>query len=186
MYTLARRSSRILAVFFVAAALFIAGCDSAVDDTIVLQPKTVTFDFPDFSADDVEGGVIELPSEAAQDLSDELRTDGFSREEVVSAELTEVEVRRIGPASQAKLLPFLNEIELSLDAPGQSLTTVGTSSEFDPTAGSTLLNPTDSDVGDFVQAESMDAELRLDVDTFEDDPPRLDARLTFVIEVEGV
>ena len=186
MYSITRGASYTFVIGLLAVAFLMAGCDSAMEDSITLQPKTITFEFPNFTDEDVEDGTIELSAESPKDLSDQLRNDGFERGDVVGATISETELVRIGPLQQAKLLPFLNEAELRLNAPGQSSITIGTRTGFNPDESTTSLNTTDQDVADFVRAESMDADLTLRVEDIDDAPPRVNARVTFVVEVEGV
>ena len=173
-------------------ALVMSGCDSTTtSETVTLQPKTITFEFPQFSADDAQGGTLQINSLNQEDLESELRADGFSRGEVVQATITRVELERrsVGSAAESaapKVFGFLVSGEAQLTQ-GGTTQTVAERDAFDPNAAVTPMSITTGNATSFVSASSpFGARLDLDVENIGVGPYRVALNITFRIEVEGV
>lgn len=184
---------RSAAVLWLLATIVVltSGCDAtATSETVTLQPKTITFEFPQFSADDEQGGTVQINSLNQEDLASELRADGFTRDEVVQATITRVELERRSIGSSAETAPkvfgFLVSGEAQLTQ-GSMTQTIAERDAFDPNAAVTPMDITSGNATSFVSAPSpFGARLNLDVDNIGTGPFRVALNITFRIEVEGV
>lgn len=178
-----------------AAMLFLLpACDSNSPEPVVLPPKTISFEYPQFSADDVQDGTLSLTSENQEDLESELRADGFSRDEVLEATVTDVELirRSVGTGAGAepldpKVFGFLVDGEVELTGSNGSPLTIGQKSSFDPNSVVTPMNIVSSDATAFVASStSFGSRLNLTISDIGSGDFRLGVRVTFRVEVEGV
>lgn len=172
-------------------AIALVGCDSGGADTIVLQPKEVTFEFPTFDQNDVDNGEVRLNATAGDYLANALRADGFSKDEVVSAEVSRVELARrsLGSAQHveaAKVFDFLVNAELHLTGSGGPIT-IANKSSFDPSQARTEMNLVNREVTPLVTSSSpFGARLDFTVSDVGSESFRVAVVVTFRIEVEGV
>lgn len=171
---------------FVAAAIFLYGCDTLLEDdeTLILQPKNVTFRF-EFSSDDLTPGQsIVIPSVQAADLGSALQADGYAKSDVVSARVTAVQLRRVNP------LQFnLGSIDgVVLRVQSQGVSAVGIGSLADPPSSNNApmnLGPT-RNVEQFVRQTNFSATLEFVPTVLPADDYVLETVVELTIEVGGV
>lgn len=174
----------LLGVF--AAALLLYGCDALVegDDTLILQPKTVTFRF-EFSSDDLTPGeAITVSAVQSADLGAALQGDGYTKDDVVSAQITEIQLRRVNPLQFN--LGGIDNVVLRLQSQGVSSVSVG--SIGDPPSSNSAnmqVGPT-RNVAQFVRQSSFTATLEFVPTGLPADDYVLETRVELSIEVEGV
>ncbi|HEX7071647.1 MAG TPA: hypothetical protein VF190_12615 [Rhodothermales bacterium] len=152
--TVRRRIGLALAV--ASSALVFYGCDTLSEggETLVLQPKEVTFRF-EFSGDDLSAGqTVTVNSVNVADLADELLDDGYEKNEVVGAQVSSAEIRRV---STNYSLNELSDVSIELRATGLSAATVASASSLpNQTTASLNVGPT-RDVESFVRQPSFSA-----------------------------
>lgn len=177
------------------ATLLFTGCDSGGTETATFTLDPVTFQFPLFDQDDVQNGTVELTSENTQNLGPALRNFGFTQDEVVSAQVTDVTLvrRSLGSPSATqstgalppdpKVFDFINQAEVQLRASAVSPVTVGARSGDFELSGETSLDAQGGDVASLAQATDMEALLSLQLDSFDGGPFRVEVEVTF--EVTG-
>ncbi len=171
--------------------LLLVGCDSVgTEDTAVFNaaspiPPVVEYDFR-YTSEDVNGQQVEVVSNATDNLGSVLDRNGFSRADVVSAEVDSVVLRRqSSPALiQPKVFDYLRgaEVYLGTDASGTRIA----DDEFATTQQEVSLRVSTADVTSDVKNGSTRGFLRLDVS--EDVPGEdvVDVTVYYSIEVSGV
>lgn len=195
--------------FAVGAALLLAftmgGCDSGGPGTVVLnanspKPPTVEYAFR-YTSDDLSGNdEVEVVSQAADNLTSVLQSNGFARSDVVSARVDSVTLERIsastpGTASRRRARPEPQVFQYLLGASVY----LGESDSGPRIAGGQFqtdqrfvsLPVTTPTVTPVVRAGATPAFLRLEVEEANNvpEPPNEDAvevRVYYRIEVEGV
>ena len=187
-----RFAARTLGILLTAALLF-AGCDSGGTETATFTLEPVMFQFPLFDQDDVQNGTVELTSENTQDLGPALRNFGFTQDEVVSAQVTDVTLvrRSLGTPNGTsppvyatpKVFDFIDQAEVQLRASNVSPVTVGSRSGDFELSGETSLDAQGGDVARLAQVTDMEALLSLQLDSFDGGPFRVEVEVTF--EVTG-
>ncbi len=171
--------------------LFLGGCDATSSEPVRLAPKTITFEFPQFGADDVQDGTLQIDALNQEDLASALRADGFTRDEVVQATITRVELERrsVGSAPEAaggKVFGFLVSGTAQLTQ-GATTQTIAERDAFDPNAAATPMTITDGQATSIVAASSpFGARLTLGVDGIGPGAFRVALAVTFRVDVEGV
>lgn len=149
---------RLIAPFaaIVVAAVVLHGCDTLLDDgeTIVLQPKEVTFRF-EFSGDDLTAGQpVTVQSTQSIDLTSELQKDGYGKDEVVSAQVSSIQLRRVNPISFS--LSSLSDFSLTIVGSSSGSTRIGSLATL-PSGNSASLNLGTRAVESFVRQPSFRA-----------------------------
>lgn len=199
------RTQRLFSRFYwlgglIAVALVVMpGCDTLgnEDETATFTLDPVTFTFEPFDAGDAQDGEVQLASENDIDLNAALRSHGFNKDEIISAEATEVVLIRLSVVAStaeqqtvivpsAKVFDFLNEAEVQLTASGQSTTTIASrAGGFDSDLeGETELETNGRDVTDYVKAGSMGARLHLLLEDIDEDAYRVEVEVAFQVTGE--
>lgn len=187
-----RLSSSFLPLIF--ASLFVlAGCDVfSTGETVILNsnsevPPTAEYTFF-YSPEDVNSeGWVEVTSEGRDDLAADLRENGFSREEIVSAEVESVSL--LGKSQEGtsqKIYRHVRRAEVYFPSDASSPIAEG-----EIPSGQSLeeedLTVTGSGVTDVVKEGAQQARLELEVE--EDGFSGVleaEAEINFRIELEGV
>lgn len=177
------------------ALLFVlAGCDFLdSEETVILNsdspiPPTVEYTF-EYTSDDVNSdGWVEVTSEQVDNLGAILSENGFSRDDVVSAEIDRVVLRGLSPEEQStrKIYEHVQRAEVYFPGDASSVAAEG---EVQTTQGPDRveLNVVSSSVTSAVEGGAQNA--RLELETQEDgfsELHRAEAEIFFEIEVEGV
>lgn len=172
---------RRLGVALFGCLLVLAACDTVAPEPITLPVRDVTFEFA-FRSDTLGGGEIVVASANRANLAGQL--EGFSKEEILAAEVVSVELERIEPPL-TNLDALLTSAALELTVDGGAPRTVGTASSL-PADFEADLTPSGGDVGAVLRAPSFGARLRLVPRTLPDDRFEFQVRVALRIEVEGV
>ncbi len=172
---------RPLAVFF-AVLLLTTACD-ALDvvpgDSISLTTsRVICFEFSNIT----DGQSKTITSTDILDLDAYLADQGFTKSEVIGAEVTGITMRLRFP-SQADF-SVIENASLSLRA-GSINTTIGNSSNLG-TSRTANLNETGSNVGSVIRASSFQGELDLTGAASLQDDFLIEVELDISVEVEGV
>jgi hypothetical protein len=150
-----------LALAVAVSALVFYGCDTLTEggETLVLQPKEVTFRF-EFSGDDLSAGeTVTVNSANVADLANALLADGYNKDEVVSAQVSSAEIRRV---STNFSLNELSDFSIELRASGLGAATVASGGSLpDQISASLDVGPT-RDVESFVRQPSFSAVAEFD------------------------
>lgn len=134
------------------------GCDALLEtpDTIVLQPKEATFRF-EFDAGSVTtGNPVTLQSVGSFDFSGALSADGYTKGEVVAANISSVALRRTSPSPLNFRLSGLSDVRVQLRATDVASIVVA-SRENLPEDTSASLSIVNRSVETFVRAPSFRA-----------------------------
>lgn len=170
---------------FVAAAI-LQGCDTLVegDETLILQPKNVTFRF-EFSSDDLTPGTpIVVQAVQGADLGSALQADGYTKNDVVAARVTAVQLRRVNPLSFN--LGALDGVVLRIQSQGLSSVGIGSLPNPPSTNNASMnLGPT-RNVEQYVRQASFNGSLEFVPTALPADDYVLEAVVEITIEVEGV
>ncbi len=172
---------RTFAVFFL-VLLLTTGCD-ALDvvpgESISLSTsRVICFEFSNVT----DGQSKTITSTDILDLDSFLADQGFTKSEVIGAEVTGITMRLRFP-SQVDF-SVLEDASLSLRA-GSINTTIGNSSNLG-SSRTVSLNETGSDVGSLIRASSFQGELDLTGAASLQDEFLIEVELDFSVEVEGV
>lgn len=184
--TVARRA--FLAIVVLAGSLVLVRCDlAATGSTAVLNaesaiPPTVEYTF-EYASSDVTGeGEVAVVSEEQDDLGDILSQNGFSRADVVSAEIDSVSIERLS----AQTFGYVTgaDLYLGMNAEGPH---VGTGT-FQTSQESARLDIPTKTVTGLVKEGSTNTFARLDVGDRSNVPSldRVGVTVFFRIEVGGV
>lgn len=177
-----------LAFLLLAGSLVLVGCDLAsAGNTAILNansaiPPTVEYTFEYGSSDVTGGSQVEVVSEGSDDLAGILSRNGFSRADVVSAEVDSVSLERLSAPTFGYITGA--EVYLGTSAGGTRIAT-GT---FQTSQESATLSVATRTVTSVVKGGSTKAFARLDVEDPDDVPgvDRVKATVFFQIEVQGV
>lgn len=176
-------------------AVFVAGCDSVgSEETAVLNadspaPPTVEYEFR-YTSEDVseDGQQVEVVSDGGDNLGSVLTQNGFSRDDVVSARVDSVTLRRqSSPTSsgmQPKVFDYLSgaAVFLGTDASGKRIA----EDQFSTTQQKIRLDVATSNVTEEVKGGSTQAFLRLTASENVPEQDVVDVTVYYRIEVEGV
>jgi hypothetical protein len=176
-------------------AVFVVGCDSVgSEETAILNadspaPPTVEYEFR-YTSDDVssDGEEVEVVSEGGDNLGSVLTQNGFSRDDVTSARVDSVTLRRqSSPTSsgvQPKVFDYLSGAALFLgtDASGKRIA----EDQFNTTQRKIRLGIANSNVTTEVKTGSTRAFLRLTASDQVPEEDVVDVTVYYRIEVQGV
>lgn len=149
---------------------------------ITLQPKTQSFTFPEFNAEDVENGAVELVS-SREDLEDNLRDDGFGVEEVVTTGIVDANLQKL-EGSEATL--SLGETELFLQSVGDPEEVRFSELQGVELEDSVQLNLADQAATSLVRSGQMESRLETEIEEIDDGRYTLAVEIVFLVEVEGI
>ena len=138
-----KRAAILVALFLVLTSAWLAGCDTVGGENIVLQPKDVSFLFV-FDTDGVQGNTLTVSANGSHSLGQLVAADGFTLDDVVAVEVTEVELERIQPTNQF-LNDFLTSATFQLVSSSGAERTVASQSTFGASR-SAAMNITGADV----------------------------------------
>lgn len=171
-------------VLSAAVLMLLPGCDTTSSpEPITLQPIETTFRF-DFASRNLEpDGTLEVPSSASVDLND-LLTEGFSKAEVLSAEVTSVELERLSPLSDLSL--FMRNASFSLQGGTGTPVTVAGLTDFPDAVSADMTLASDTRVTNVVTGSSFSGVLDVDVNAAEEEDFVLLVTVTLQVRVEGV
>lgn len=181
-------SSVVLAVLFV-------GCDATgPEDTAILNadspaPPTVEYEFR-YTSENVseDGRQVQVVSEGGDNLGSVLTQNGFSRDDVVSARVDSVTLRRqsspTNSGMQPKVFDYLSgaAVFLGTDADGKRIA----EDQFSTTQQKIRLAVATSNVTEEVKEGSTRAFLRLTASENVPEQDVVDVTVYYRIEVEGV
>ena len=185
------RSRPFGALALLALLLTVAACDTAgvQNDEATLEYEAGTsldnqiiFTFDPTDAE--TGGLVDLRAENPLDVGDFLFEQGFSKDDILSATLTEASLEVVLPSVGTEI-NFLNMAILKLDAPGLSELEIAEQDEFPSDDNVSLDIRTGRDVTSYLQKESFTPILQIDASDLQPDAGeyRLDLVLTVRIEV---
>jgi len=166
--------------------LTLVGCDAlgGGDETAILnadsaEPPEVEYTFQ-YSPEDRNGGTVEVASEGSGSLTEILQSNGFSRDDIVSARVESVVLDGLSTDPAAKIYSHVRTAELYLGT-GASGVRIARGT-VDSQTGTVTLDPTSNDVTSTLKAGPSGTFLRLDTDDFEGQYTA-QATVTYRIEV---
>lgn len=175
-------------VSVVVLAITLVGCDAVgSEETAVLnadspEPPIVEYDF-DYSSENVSNNQVTVVSENADNLGSVLTKNGFSRENVVSARVDSLTLRRqSSKTSQPKVFDYLSgaEVFLGTDSNGKKIA----DDEFSTTQQTISLQVASANVTQEVQGGSTKAFLRLDLSGDMPERDLVEVKVYYRIKVE--
>lgn len=182
----AKQSGGMMRMLVLAAAvglLIFSGCDTLEEGGLTLQEKEKTFRFEFSSSQLTAGSPTDIASRNQVDLTEELRSDGFTTAEVVSAQVSSAEMERVQPIGVS--LSFLSQSTLRLTA-GERTAEVASGSSFGSGSRANLTVQSGQDVTRFITAPVFRASLRVVPDQVPDNEDFvLTVTVRFRITVEG-
>lgn len=149
----------------------LTGCDSlgGGDDTAILnadsaEPPEVNYTFQ-YSPEDRTNGTVEVASDGSGNLTQILQSNGFSRDDIVSARVESVVLNGLSTDPAAKIYSHVRTAELYLGASASGVLiaegTIGNQT------GSVTLEPTSNDVTSTLKSGASRTFLRLDTGDFQ-------------------
>lgn len=170
-----------------AAALLTTACDTAEEDTIVLgtaqdNPISVTYEF-DYNTNTAIDGELGVTSGTRQDdLASDLDFYGYTRDDVVSARVTNVEIRTsVGSSKEIKLYDYVQNISVYLGQNDSGVLIAGP--EPIPNTEIYTFNESGGNVTDIVKSGQSPAFMLMEVDPNTDTPGAIEAIVTYRVEV---
>ena len=174
---------RRLALLLLAAACGLSACDtgSILDENVVLtKTRTVTFSYACNAR--ASGQSLSVNATTTIDFTGQL--DGFRAADVVSARVTDVRLRRLLPTTTPeKLGELMRDLRLVLVGSGGG--TVVDAATL-PAATSVTLTPMSTDLAALVRAGAFQPRLDFTVVGTQNTECKMDAEMTFRIELPGV
>ena len=163
----------------VSLAVLLTACDTLTEPEPVVLDAATTFEFR-FTVSG-SGAVGPVTSEEAADIGSQL--EGFAKGEILAAEVTSVEIRRIQPVGQT-LADLLTGAEVQVTTSGTDAATIATATSFPAQTRASLPPQAGVDVGRFLRASQFRA--RFVPQGLPSGEYVFETSLEFRIEVEGL
>lgn len=174
------RLSRFTPILMLLVLVVLPACDFVGDEETLQLQKNVNFRF-EFSTDGSVGETMTVNAEETVNIDDVLFDEGYTRDEIATANIRSVSVERIQPVGTD--LDVFDRIDFSLVASGVNVPTHATSSNL-PSDDAASLSVSAPGVSEVLWRGVFGAEMSV-VPTIEEDFI-LDATVSLRIDVEGI